>query len=969
MNTHHTTFCRRFIQGLIIALVLPVGLLAQTWTWTGATSANWNTATNWSPATIPTSSSTTDLIFNTSPFVSVNNNIGTFFNLRSLTLNSGLPAFFTITGNQLRFTSAASTITNNHFQSIISAAIRLDQNLSVNGTGSLLQINGLVSELGGARSINFSGSGYLRFTNTANSFTGGLTASNGFLQATSLSADINIAATGNSVFGAGTISTTGTAGLDLVANSIGVSDDITIARNLSLAGSGLITLQAHNNLTLSSQWNNLGSTAAANIILTPDADNSGAGVGNYNNAGFNFVNFGGQISFGGPISSVATGSNFAINVNQTAGNNVDVRYETMNTANGWAISSSNMKIYSGRITRTTAGVAALNFNLDNGAGVYLYQGTYPTTVDLNFYGQPIFSAVIGGGSLSTETARLGFASGITYSISNVIDFYDVWTVSGIFDTANGASNAAATINGNIRLNTNSFVSFQGIGRNVSPAPAFNIGSSSANTFTIGNGAAAYMDLRFRTDTESNFIGQLNLRSTTTIEGGGSLYFTRTQTSIGGTSNIYVQSDIIGQGGTAGGGEANIVFENSIGGVLSASSTLLSNQILFDPNLNLRVQGSGVTGLQVTGLKANVDGLVTSARLQTRLLPVGSPTSDQGTFTIAYTDTSASRIFTNNDAPQVASYIKLGFAAGSLSSNTTYQLNAVGGTGGSALSNYNGLVIKEFQSGLSTNPNVKVQLLSNVTFVGGGGTAQTAFHLLGGTLQTNNGSSGYTATLGSAFLNKGTILDDSTNHNLGLLRIQGTAIKRTTDTVFLSGRIEGNTTNPTGIGLDIQQGTLSQTYSNMIGDATNMRLSGGTWATNGNSETLGTLTLSATSTLDFGGGNSIINFANSSGTAWTPGRILYLVNWSGTPYVGGGADQIYFGTNTLGLTAAQAGQIIFVNPAGWTGFFPGMLLANGEFVPVPETSSIIGAIALLSAAVLYEIRRRRKAAQAHNLTQL
>jgi len=241
--------------------------------------------------------------------------------------------------------------------------------------------------------------------------------------------------------------------------------------------------------------------------------------------------------------------------------------------------------------------------------------------------------------------------------------------------------------------------------------------------------------------------------------------------------------------------------------------------------------------------------------------------------------------------------------------------------------------------------------------------------LGGTLQTNNGSSGYTATLGSAFLNKGTILDDSTNHNLGLLRIQGTAIKRTTDTVFLSGRIEGNTTNPTGIGLDIQQGTLSQTYSNMIGDATNMRLSGGTWATNGNSETLGTLTLSATSTLDFGGGNSIINFANSSGTAWTPGRILYLVNWSGTPYVGGGADQIYFGTNTLGLAAAQAGQIIFVNPAGWTGFFPGMLLANGEFVPVPETSSIIGAIALLSAAVLYEIRRRRKAAQAHNLTQL
>jgi len=854
-----------------------------------------------------------------------------------------------ITGNRINFAGATPEIINNNTTGTVTfSAVRLDANTTLTGaSASNTTFGGLISQAGGARSLTVDG-GTARFNNAGNSFTGGLS----IIDGTALveqAGSYTINATGNSYLGAGSVSATGAG--RLVLRATGATSDVTMNRAMTLSsatatGANANIIEADDNVTLSSTVN---FDNRAELIVRADADNSGAGIFNLSGSSFIFNAGGGLLNLDSPTTSA---NNFTTIINTTGTNEAIIRYASMDTGNGWLGTLRDLDIFAGNISRGIAGTGNLRFQAYDGAAIQLYQSTF-NNIAITFEG--VDGGNISGNSAATNIGRLALSSGIDYSFNAGLFFDKAMQVAGQFDTTNGASNNPINLNANITVLENAQVAFQGIGRNIAGVPVFNIGSSS-NTLTIREGATAAMDLGFRTDAASDFLGQLNLQANTVINAGlGRLRFT--QSSTGDTySNIYVTGDITGQGNMAD-GEALVVFDNSIGGVLSASSTSLTRQVLFDPSMDIFVQGTGYNGLRVTGNKANVDGLLTSDRLRTHLLSVGSPSADQGTLTIAYNQ-SASRILTNNDGPVAGSWIKLGFDQGS-PALTLYQLQATGGVGGSSLSNYNGLVIKRsFIIGNNT-----VQLLSDITFNGAGGTAQTQFALLGGTFQTNNGASGYTAILGTADLQSGTILDSSAGHNVGLLSIQGTATKTTAAVVILSGRIVANTASPSGIGLDIQAGTLSQTYSNLIGDSTNMRLGGGNWQTNGNSEVLGTLTLAANSTLDFAGGNSIIQFANSSSTSWTSGTTLYLTNWDGIPVVGGGNDRLFFGNTASGLTGAQASQIIFVDPGGLApGLYTGILLASGEFVPfalvVPETSSLIASISLMCAAFAFEYRRRR-----------
>ena len=72
-------------------------------------------------------------------------------------------------------------------------------------------------------------------------------------------------------------------------------------------------------------------------------------------------------------------------------------------------------------------------------------------------------------------------------------------------------------------------------------------------------------------------------------------------------------------------------------------------------------------------------------------------------------------------------------------------------------------------------------------------------------------------------------------------------------------------------------------------------------------------------------------------------MLTIMNWSGTPVVGGGIDQLFFGNDPSALTAAQIPEIMFDLSGSLT---PGILLSNGEFVPVPEPGSLVAVAALL-----------------------
>lgn len=146
---------------------------------------------------------------------------------------------------------------------------------------------------------------------------------------------------------------------------------------------------------------------------------------------------------------------------------------------------------------------------------------------------------------------------------------------------------------------------------------------------------------------------------------------------------------------------------------------------------------------------------------------------------------------------------------------------------------------------------------------------------------------------------------------------------------------------------VSAGTLALGAADRIADASLLSLGGGTFATNGFSDVLGGLALSADSAIDFGDGSSTLTLADSSVQAWT--GMLTINNWSGSP-VGSGVDQLIFGNGPSALTETQLAQIHFA------GFDPGAkILASGEVVPVPEPAGL----ALLTVAGCAVASRRRR----------
>lgn len=173
---------------------------------------------------------------------------------------------------------------------------------------------------------------------------------------------------------------------------------------------------------------------------------------------------------------------------------------------------------------------------------------------------------------------------------------------------------------------------------------------------------------------------------------------------------------------------------------------------------------------------------------------------------------------------------------------------------------------------------------------------------------------------------------------------GTLTKNGTGTTTLGGAnsFTGN--------IVVNAGTLLLGTSNVIPNASDVTLAGGTLDTAGNSDVLSTLTLTSNSTINLGSGASIINFTNSSANAWTGGATLTIANWSGD-VSGAGTDQIFFGNSAGGLTSGQLGQIQFVNPLGLpAGTYAATILSTGEIVPVPEAETWIALVSLILVGI-------------------
>lgn len=156
----------------------------------------------------------------------------------------------------------------------------------------------------------------------------------------------------------------------------------------------------------------------------------------------------------------------------------------------------------------------------------------------------------------------------------------------------------------------------------------------------------------------------------------------------------------------------------------------------------------------------------------------------------------------------------------------------------------------------------------------------------------------------------------------------------------------------------------------IGNAVNVVMNGGTFNTGGNSEPggavdgtnhIGSLTLTATSTLDFGAGNSSVLEFGGVGTH-TVSTMLNVINWTNVPVVGGpGGDRLLFNGLVADFTSKYAqSDVTFDGVTGYTA----MQLAgttNPVFeviglAAVPEPSTWLGG-ALGAGLILYGLLRR------------
>ncbi len=102
----------------------------------------------------------------------------------------------------------------------------------------------------------------------------------------------------------------------------------------------------------------------------------------------------------------------------------------------------------------------------------------------------------------------------------------------------------------------------------------------------------------------------------------------------------------------------------------------------------------------------------------------------------------------------------------------------------------------------------------------------------------------------------------------------------------------------------------------------------------------------------GPSGSVLNFANSSAVAWNAGT-LSIVGWGGSPS-GGGSDQIKFGTDATGLTAAQLAQIKWINPFGAGDVTGASILPSGEVVPPLPPVTTIGTPVIVGGELQFSV---------------
>ncbi|MCU1328686.1 MAG: Extracellular serine protease precursor, partial [Bryobacterales bacterium] len=266
-NRKHFSGWRPASLTLILPLVLgalAAPALAQnnTYTWSGGSDGHWNVAGNWSSAP-PTTSANTALLFDVASNYTVINDYSNFV-LNNLTFGVGAQSY-NMSGGTLGFVSnglgqAPTLVQNSSTGQVISSAIRLDNNLTLQGSGAgKLTLSGIVSGSGGL----IQNGPFTTLLTGSNTYTGGTTINGGFL---AIGADNNLGAAGGSLsLGGGGLQFTSSliSARAITLNTGGGTFDTNGNNNTltgNISGSGGLVKVGTGNLTLFNPTTYTGST-------------------------------------------------------------------------------------------------------------------------------------------------------------------------------------------------------------------------------------------------------------------------------------------------------------------------------------------------------------------------------------------------------------------------------------------------------------------------------------------------------------------------------------------------------------------------------------------------------------------------------------------------------------------------------------------------------------------------------------
>ena len=445
---------------LLAALAFVSNAIAVGYTYTipGSGTTSWFSGTSWGDATAPVSASTTTLIFSGTQTAGAtatsNNDIAGTFQLNKLQFTgagvaSGTAPIFNITGNALEFisnggtaptlalsgTGTVKTVVN------ISNNLVLTNNLAVTLATNLRgTLSGVISGAGSLRKST--GTSTLVLSNTSNSFSGGVTLSNG---------SMSVASIGNTGFN----SALGTNGTVNIA-SAGNAAQFTWTGDTETSDKTIQITNSTGSATLTAQTSAQTLTLTNNVLLT----NAGAKTLSFNGAG-SFTLSGSIIGSG--VSNPATALTKA-----GAG-----RLTLTGTASDFtgAVTISQGEIYATTLgSTTTAGSlgkgSVLNIGATTDAGTLRLVGTSNETTDktLNMSGTT-------GGATITVT-------GATYTFDQNLGITGVGAKTLNFSSSGGNAGQGIIFNGLIADGTGSAISFRANG-------------SGNVTYTLGNTANSF----------------------------------------------------------------------------------------------------------------------------------------------------------------------------------------------------------------------------------------------------------------------------------------------------------------------------------------------------------------------------------------------------------------------------------------------------------------------------------------------